>query len=406
ALQKANGDYVFGIGADDIALPGVLEKSMEQLLHHPEAAICCSFPANLDHESGCLNDNPLIWSDKPRYFSPDELSEVIDGGYIAGHTCVGKRKVLLDAGGFIDQLKWHSDWFMWHVAAFRHGICFIPESLSAIRVLPKSYSNAGRRNWAEQKQVLRHLLTLLRSETYRDVLSYFVRGSLLLHFQDEIVKVVMEDPSLWNEETMMLIQASLYRWNKNTFIRNIQSELRQLSIAADKYMKRGYFQQAYDNYETLTQHLPDHSRLFALQAKAGLKAGFHQKAREAINKCLELEPKNADWINLSGVIYFHAQNIEEAQKCFQKALEYTPRNADIWINLAVTAHRNGQHSEAANCYQKAMELRPDDPFLKEKIKHQGVDQKDAEFPKEAIMDLPRSADMPHIKVEGLATNNL
>ena len=175
-VRHASGDYIVGCAADDKPLPGFFEKAMRLLAQYPQAGLCCADPAYLDDSTGVIYAHRRRWSDAPRYFSPDELALVIKGEHIPGHASIVKRELLLEVGGFIPELKWHCDWFALHVIAFRYGICYIPEPLAAMRIHSGSYSNSGVRDWAQQREVLDHLLRLLKSPAYRDVLPYFVRG--------------------------------------------------------------------------------------------------------------------------------------------------------------------------------------------------------------------------------------
>lgn len=213
-ISVASGSYLYTAAADDRVLPGLFEKSMRLLLQYPKAGLCCSDPAWLDGRTLTLSYTPLYWSASPAYLTPDELAGVMCGGYIPGHTSILRRSAWLDAGKFIPELKWHTDVFTTWVIGFRHGVCYIPEPLASLRVLPDSFSNSGRRNWSEQKEVLHHLLTLFKSPQYRDILPHVARSSLMSCFNQntEIVRMVMSRPEHWDATTMMLIQDPLLDW--------------------------------------------------------------------------------------------------------------------------------------------------------------------------------------------------
>ena len=144
ALGIASGDYVYLAAANDKVLPGLFEKSMNLLSQYPQAGLCCSDPAWFDDRTSIIRETKLHWSDKPCYFSAEALAKVIKGGWIAGHTSIVKRAALLEAGGLIEGLRWHCDWFALLVIAFRYGICYIPEPLAMLRVHLNSYSASGR----------------------------------------------------------------------------------------------------------------------------------------------------------------------------------------------------------------------------------------------------------------------
>ena len=186
ALDVASGDYVYACSADDLVLPGLFEKSMTLLAQYPEANLCCSHPAFLDDTTGVI-DKHEDWyhlSDRACYVSPEELIKVVgpDGLWIAGHTCIAKREPFIEAGKYIPELKWHCDWFAFHVIAFRSGICYTPEALAALRILSSSYSAAGTKDPLAQNEVIKYLVTLLKSEQYHDVLTSFRDSHVLDKF--------------------------------------------------------------------------------------------------------------------------------------------------------------------------------------------------------------------------------
>ena len=212
ALTLASGDYVYASAVDDRVGPGLFEHSMRLLSEHPEAGLCCSDPASFDH-TGIIGGNPNRWSDRPCYFSSDSLAAVLKGGFIAGHTAIAKRSAMLEVGGFLPHLKWVCDWFLWLVIGFRYGICYVPEPLAAFRRRADSFSAVGERDRVQQAEVLAHLLTLVRSPVYRDVLPQFVRSGVFHHFGPQAVDLVLGDTKHWNLETLLLMLFPLHEWS-------------------------------------------------------------------------------------------------------------------------------------------------------------------------------------------------
>jgi glycosyltransferase involved in cell wall biosynthesis len=209
ALAACGSDYVYCASADDLVLPGFFEKSMTLLAQHPHAGLCCAHCSIVDGISGRIDDNPSQWSRSPIYFSPREISTTIDGGIIPGHTAIIRRSALIKAGGAIGELKWHWDWFANLVIGFRQGVCFIPETVALLRVLPNSYSASGRRS-AGQHAVLDHLLYLLVSPAYGDVLPLFQHSTVLRHFAPEIARVAVRNHDHWEQERLRLIERVVY----------------------------------------------------------------------------------------------------------------------------------------------------------------------------------------------------
>lgn len=208
ALEHASGAYVYSSSADDKALPGFFEKSMSLLAQHSQAGLCCSEPASFDGVTGIVSENPMRLSDQPAYFSPVELVELMRrrGVHIAGHTSIVKRPALLEAGGFVPELKWHCDWFALLVVAFRCGICYIPEPLATIRLLPNSYSASGTRDWTVQRRVLDTILHIVKSPQYRDVRPNFERSQVLAGFGWSMLRVILANPAHWHYLSLDLLR--------------------------------------------------------------------------------------------------------------------------------------------------------------------------------------------------------
>ena len=186
AVEMASGEYLCCCPADDRVLLDFFAKSMDLLGQYPKASLCCSIPAFLDDETGIIDrhDDWYRVRRTPSYLSPQELVDVVGPNslWIAGVSCIFKRNIFIQSGKYINGLRWYSDWFIWHVMAFRYGICYIPEALAAIRVLPTSYSEMGRKDTQAETEVIQYLVKLLRSEQYKDVLASFKDSQLLDNF--------------------------------------------------------------------------------------------------------------------------------------------------------------------------------------------------------------------------------
>ena len=216
-IAHAHGDCLYLHGADDMVQPGFVEDSLAALEAHPEAGLCCGDPLYLDEATGRLRQQPLGWSEAPRYFSPADLARVLRGRAIAGHTVVVRRRALEEAGGQRPALDWHADWFAWLVIGFRRGICYIPRGLATARVHAGAYSTRTDRDRRED-EVFSALLRLLHSEQFRDVLSFFVRGDALAVHGAELVRWVLAHGC--RDETMLaLARRPIRAWAENIDLR-------------------------------------------------------------------------------------------------------------------------------------------------------------------------------------------
>ncbi len=180
-FQQATSTYVFGLAADDYPLVNFVERSMAAIERHPGVGVVCSVPTFQDEGSSLLERRVNPFSS--RYFSPAELVKAYapSGLWIAGHTSIVRRDLLLDAGGNIPELRWHSDWFALHCIGLRAGVYFVNEALSVMRRSENSYSSVGKRKRKDQKKIIEEMAKLL-SGRFADVRSPFLQSGLMDQF--------------------------------------------------------------------------------------------------------------------------------------------------------------------------------------------------------------------------------
>lgn len=170
-LELASGDYFVGLASDDKFLPGYLEKSMHLLQQHPQAGFC-SAPTRLIDESGKdlgLAPTPII-SDQPCFLSPAESLQILrrHGHWFPGNTSVYRRQALIDAGGYITELRSYCDGFISEVLALKHGACFIPEPLGAWRWLGTGYFSRTMADVDLSQEIMGRAKHLMQT-TYREL---------------------------------------------------------------------------------------------------------------------------------------------------------------------------------------------------------------------------------------------
>lgn len=146
--ELARGDYVLYTGADDVTLPGLLEKSAAMLGRYPQAGLCSSGMIVIDEggrSKGVLHHS--IAARSARYFTPEEIRELIaelgyEGWFFAANTAVYKRQAVIEAGGFRNELHAFCDGFLSTAIALKYGACHIPEPLGAWRRAAVSYGTS------------------------------------------------------------------------------------------------------------------------------------------------------------------------------------------------------------------------------------------------------------------------
>jgi glycosyltransferase involved in cell wall biosynthesis len=155
-VDEARGEFIFFAPADDTSHPTLFEKSLPLLRAHPQAAFSCGISDFREVATGLQWHTGVGMGEQSRFLSPEELVALGARGklHLAPNTAVIRREAFLNAGKFLPELRWHSDWFTFYVAAFRDGVCFIPEPLATFYVHAESYYKRGRQQSDVHRQVL------------------------------------------------------------------------------------------------------------------------------------------------------------------------------------------------------------------------------------------------------------
>jgi len=245
-LQMARGDYVLFAAADDYVLPGFMEKSVSLLRQHPEAALCCTVGDWHEVATGLNWHVGAGMGGEPCYLAPGRIAELERRGrlYIASHSAIMRRAPLIQAGGFIPELRWHCDWFAIAVVSFRHGICFVPEPLARFFIYPTSYYKSGRKR-LEHRRVLQSMLDLLLMPKYQDVEPLIRESGALFLFAGPMLRLLLRHrayrrfltPAFLRKNFAHIVKLELKKFTP-TFLGNLYLRLagyraRPLSSAAE-----------------------------------------------------------------------------------------------------------------------------------------------------------------------------
>jgi glycosyltransferase involved in cell wall biosynthesis len=211
-LQLVSSEYVTLLGADDEVMPGFIAKSLALLAEHPGAGLSSTIVEFRNMETGQTYHQGTTVSDTPCFLTSDQLVELSRRGRLIlfMSTLIWRRDALLTAGGYLPELKWHSDWLPYITLALRHGLCFVPEVLGEFHVFPSSYSGKGMRDRKVQREVLKNILEALLSPQYKDILPYIIKGSFLAHFGKEMLALILFNKRYRCFLTLNFLKSSLW----------------------------------------------------------------------------------------------------------------------------------------------------------------------------------------------------
>lgn len=211
-LEYAGGERVYFASADDMVLPGFIEKSLSLLADHPQAVLSCAVG---DWREPATGLNPHIGATmgaRPCFLSPDDLVRLEYQGrlQIASNTVIYKSEALRTAGGFRSELGWHTDWFAIYTLAFRFGVCFVPEPLAVFFLHPTAYSAKTPGKEAARQQVYRRILESLSREEFGDVMPRLRDSGALFEFEWPMLKLIRACPEFHQFLTPAFVRKA--RW--------------------------------------------------------------------------------------------------------------------------------------------------------------------------------------------------
>jgi glycosyltransferase involved in cell wall biosynthesis len=156
-LALARGEFVHFLGANDFVMPGLYREARAMLARHPQAGLWSAMVWTVDESDRMLDLYPsAVIALGAAFVSPEEVRALIYrfGSWLTGQTVIYRREALLAVGGFDPRLRAFTDLFASHVLASRHGACFCPRPLAAMRLHDGGFLAATLRDEATFEEVL------------------------------------------------------------------------------------------------------------------------------------------------------------------------------------------------------------------------------------------------------------
>ena len=135
-IEVATGQLVAFLDADDKWAANKLELQTSVLQHDPAIALVAADMAEFDAHDEIIVPSVLGKYDLHEHFSrlcgapvPDALSLLMKTNFIPTGTVIVKRQVLLDTGGFNEEIHYGEDLELWAKIASAHSIACLPQVL-------------------------------------------------------------------------------------------------------------------------------------------------------------------------------------------------------------------------------------------------------------------------------------
>ena len=125
---------------------------------------------------------------------------------------------------------------------------------------------------------------------------------------------------------------------------------------AESYLKKGNFNQAIIEFETVLEKWPDNSRCYNKLGICYASLRDFIKAKSYLEKALALDLKYPEPYNNLGNIYLEEKEYEKSIKLYKKALELNPDYAAAHSNLGLAYKRTKRINEAVKHFKRAAEI--------------------------------------------------
>jgi len=233
-LERASGEFLYIAAADDFTSPDFLEKSISMLQKSPSAAFCFSDPSEL-HSNNKTNIFPLHLSTEPRFYTKEQFVNLLRRNFfnVSANTILYRRSSFEDAGGYLDDLGWLSDWFASTVASLRSGVCYIPECLTRLRVREDSFSAVNLKKTAQHRILIARVFEYLQSGKYEDVRDAVRFSALLPEYRLRTIWWLLFDKNGRYIITCSLLRRVLWRgtwyYIRNSIPSSVRRSLRRHS---------------------------------------------------------------------------------------------------------------------------------------------------------------------------------
>jgi hypothetical protein len=206
-LALAEGELMLFVAADDEVLPELLAEALPLAAKYPQAGLVSGLSEWRDEAKGLSWHHGTTMPAQACYVTPDEMVRLAKSGRLSmsGQSALYRKAALVEAGGWIPELRWFTDWFGVSVVAFRHGICHVPKVFSIFNLDPASYYNTAR-SGAERRGILDRMLDLLESDAYADVAPRIRESGVLGSFGMPMLRVALGRRRDWR-----LLNASFVR---------------------------------------------------------------------------------------------------------------------------------------------------------------------------------------------------
>ena len=193
-IKQAMGDYIILCAADDVYSHKMVELAKKVIRKHPAVGLVCGDAMVRRYDLNAPFYRPLPYPPNT-LISPDEFKKLARKTFAcfnSGGSMFINRQLVLSVGMTLPPLRWHGDWLLYFVCAFKQGFYYVDEVFIHIDIRKAGYCENGRQNIQVQNQVMLATVRAIDRE-YPELWEDFKAAALMPHYALRYIRLFWSD---------------------------------------------------------------------------------------------------------------------------------------------------------------------------------------------------------------------
>ncbi len=194
-IQHAIGDYILLSAADDVYSPKIAELTKQVIRQHPSVGLVCgdAMVQRYDMKAPFYRMLPYPAN---TLITPDVFKRLARKSFAcfnSGGSMFINRELIMRVGMIQPALRWHGDWLLYFICAFKQGFYYINEVFIQIDIRKAGYCENGRQNNNVQSQVMLDTVRII-DKVYPECWEDFKAAALMPHYALRYIPLFLSDP--------------------------------------------------------------------------------------------------------------------------------------------------------------------------------------------------------------------
>jgi glycosyltransferase involved in cell wall biosynthesis len=199
-ISLANGEYLAFCAADDIVFSEFFKDTVNFVKKNSNIAICCGESSYFDGK------NPYQFHNRRFYLGEETIiikkGEILkylrnSSFKIQTHVSIFRKDAVLKFGGYKENLKCLSDWYLNYQIGFNFNIAHIPKPFGAVRIVNNSYAHQFMPNKSKREEIYKNLINEIEKED-ENTKKVFMKSAIIQDLGLRMVEYIFKRPKYWN----------------------------------------------------------------------------------------------------------------------------------------------------------------------------------------------------------------